>query len=162
MVTIENWKISHSGWVFKNNISKPTKNETKKTKPQTSIKRETQRECETEKKTNKNERKMSWQTYVDDHLMCDIDATGHFLSSAAIVGHDGSIWAQSANFPQVFIISDLFIAVLDLCSCFWEFESLNECFVWLNRLIDFLFFCGYAIVVFGHFGWIFKNYHAYN
>nr|AFK38637.1 unknown [Lotus japonicus] len=43
---------------------------------------------------------MSWQTYVDDHLMCDIDATGHFLSSAAIVGHDGSIWAQSANFPQ--------------------------------------------------------------
>ncbi|KAA3486112.1 profilin [Gossypium australe] len=41
---------------------------------------------------------MSWQTYVDEHLMCEID--GNHLSSAAIVGHDGSIWAQSSNFPQ--------------------------------------------------------------
>ncbi|XP_071737271.1 profilin-2-like [Rutidosis leptorrhynchoides] len=42
---------------------------------------------------------MSWQAYVDDHLMCDIE--GNHLSAAAIIGHDGSIWAQSANFPQV-------------------------------------------------------------
>ncbi|KAF8393463.1 hypothetical protein HHK36_021707 [Tetracentron sinense] len=41
---------------------------------------------------------MSWQTYVDDHLMCDID--GHHLSAAAIIGHDGSVWAQSTSFPQ--------------------------------------------------------------
>ncbi|KAK3415624.1 hypothetical protein EUGRSUZ_J02697 [Eucalyptus grandis] len=41
---------------------------------------------------------MSWQTYVDDHLMCDID--GHHLAAAAIVGHDGSVWAQSSAFPQ--------------------------------------------------------------
>ncbi|KAJ6815923.1 profilin [Iris pallida] len=42
---------------------------------------------------------MSWQTYVDEHLMCEID--GQHLSAAAILGHDGSIWAQSDNFPQV-------------------------------------------------------------
>ncbi|KAJ1393569.1 Profilin [Sesbania bispinosa] len=43
---------------------------------------------------------MSWQTYVDEHLMCDIDGTGHHLSAAAIIGHDGSVWAQSSSFPQ--------------------------------------------------------------
>jgi profilin len=42
---------------------------------------------------------MSWQTYVDEHLMCEIE--GHHLSSAAILGHDGTVWAQSAAFPQV-------------------------------------------------------------
>ncbi|XP_057799877.1 profilin [Salvia miltiorrhiza] len=41
---------------------------------------------------------MSWQSYVDDHLMCEID--GNHLTSAAIIGHDGVVWAQSANFPQ--------------------------------------------------------------
>ncbi|KAJ4880508.1 Profilin-3 [Raphanus sativus] len=44
---------------------------------------------------------MSWQTYVDEHLMCDVgDGQGHHLAAAAILGHDGSVWAQSANFPQ--------------------------------------------------------------
>ncbi|KAG2626261.1 profilin-9-like [Panicum virgatum] len=42
--------------------------------------------------------KMSWQTYVDEHLMCEIE--GHHLTSAAILGHDGAVWAQSAAFPQ--------------------------------------------------------------
>ncbi|KAL9230359.1 hypothetical protein vseg_005722 [Gypsophila vaccaria] len=42
---------------------------------------------------------MSWQTYVDDHLMCDVD--GQRLSSAAIVGLDGNVWAQSPDFPQL-------------------------------------------------------------
>jgi profilin len=42
---------------------------------------------------------MSWQTYVDEHLMCEIE--GHHLTSAAIVGHDGTVWAQSAAFPPV-------------------------------------------------------------
>uniref|UniRef100_A0A0A9F1D0 Profilin n=1 Tax=Arundo donax TaxID=35708 RepID=A0A0A9F1D0_ARUDO len=42
---------------------------------------------------------MSWQTYVDEHLLCDID--GQRLTAAAILGHDGAVWAQSDNFPQV-------------------------------------------------------------
>ncbi|TMW87118.1 hypothetical protein EJD97_020390 [Solanum chilense] len=41
---------------------------------------------------------MSWQSYVDDHLMCDIE--GHRLTSAAILGFDGSVWAQSSAFPK--------------------------------------------------------------
>ncbi|GKV03506.1 hypothetical protein SLEP1_g15795 [Rubroshorea leprosula] len=41
---------------------------------------------------------MSWQQYVDEHLMCDID--GNSLTAASIIGHDGSVWAQSATFPQ--------------------------------------------------------------
>uniref|UniRef100_A0A7N0UZ00 Profilin n=1 Tax=Kalanchoe fedtschenkoi TaxID=63787 RepID=A0A7N0UZ00_KALFE len=45
-------------------------------------------------------RKMSWQSYVDDHLMCDIEGTGNHLTSAAIIGQDGSVWAQSSTFPQ--------------------------------------------------------------
>ncbi|KAE8687856.1 Profilin-2 [Hibiscus syriacus] len=32
---------------------------------------------------------MSWQAYVDDHLMCEIE--GNHLSAAAIIGHDGSL-----------------------------------------------------------------------
>ncbi|XP_051152490.1 profilin-2 [Andrographis paniculata] len=44
---------------------------------------------------------MSWQTYVDDHLMCDIDGTGHQLGAAAILGHDGVVWAKSAAFPDL-------------------------------------------------------------
>nr|Q9SNW5.1 RecName: Full=Profilin-3 [Lilium longiflorum]AAF08304.1 profilin 3 [Lilium longiflorum] len=42
---------------------------------------------------------MSWQTYVDEHLMCEID--GQHLTAAAIIGHEGGIWAQSDSFPQV-------------------------------------------------------------
>ncbi|KAF4398088.1 hypothetical protein G4B88_019809 [Cannabis sativa] len=45
-----------------------------------------------------NRKIMSWQSYVDDHLMCDID--GQHLTAAAIIGHDGSVWAQSSTFPQ--------------------------------------------------------------
>ncbi|AQK94981.1 profilin homolog2 [Zea mays] len=43
--------------------------------------------------------KMSWQAYVDEHLMCEIE--GHHLAAAAIVGHDGAAWAQSTAFPEV-------------------------------------------------------------
>ncbi|WOG89336.1 hypothetical protein DCAR_0208574 [Daucus carota subsp. sativus] len=44
---------------------------------------------------------MSWQTYVDDHLMCEVDGNpGQQLSAAAIIGHDGSVWAQSSTFPK--------------------------------------------------------------
>ncbi|KAF8027607.1 hypothetical protein BT93_E0500 [Corymbia citriodora subsp. variegata] len=38
---------------------------------------------------------MSWQAYVDEHLLVDIE-----LAAAAIVGQDGSVWAQSSAFPQ--------------------------------------------------------------
>ncbi|GMH17639.1 hypothetical protein Nepgr_019480 [Nepenthes gracilis] len=43
---------------------------------------------------------MSWQAYVDDHLLCDIDGNGNSLTAAAIVGHDGNVWAQNSSFPQ--------------------------------------------------------------
>ncbi|KAL9227278.1 hypothetical protein vseg_002986 [Gypsophila vaccaria] len=42
---------------------------------------------------------MSWQAYIDDHLMCDQD--GNTLSSAAILGFDGSHWAKSDKFPAI-------------------------------------------------------------
>ncbi|XP_058189800.1 profilin-like [Rhododendron vialii] len=41
---------------------------------------------------------MSWQSYVDEQLMYEIE--GNTLASAAILGQDGSVWAQSASFPQ--------------------------------------------------------------
>nr|Q9ST98.1 RecName: Full=Profilin-3 [Nicotiana tabacum]CAA63752.1 profilin [Nicotiana tabacum] len=43
---------------------------------------------------------MSWQTYVDDHLMVDFEGQGQHLAAAAILGHDGSVWAQSPHFPK--------------------------------------------------------------
>ncbi|EIE23052.1 Profilin/allergen [Coccomyxa subellipsoidea C-169] len=43
---------------------------------------------------------MSWQEYVDDHLMCELP-NGGTLKSAAIVGLDGGVWAQSADFPAL-------------------------------------------------------------
>ncbi|VAH57780.1 unnamed protein product [Triticum turgidum subsp. durum] len=51
---------------------------------------------------------MSWQTYVDEQLLCDID--GQRLTAAAILGHDGAVWAQSEPFPEV-----LLLLPLDLC-----------------------------------------------
>lgn len=43
---------------------------------------------------------MSWQEYVDDHLMCALP-NGGTLKSAAIVGLDGGVWAQSPEFPTL-------------------------------------------------------------
>ncbi|KAL3840845.1 hypothetical protein ACJIZ3_025436 [Penstemon smallii] len=42
---------------------------------------------------------MSWQSYVDDHLMCEVEG-GVLLTGAAIIGQDGSVWAQSSTFPE--------------------------------------------------------------
>eukprot|EP00879_Flechtneria_rotunda_P005080 GHRR01005358.1.p1 GENE.GHRR01005358.1~~GHRR01005358.1.p1 ORF type:complete len:137 (+),score=25.01 GHRR01005358.1:89-499(+) len=42
---------------------------------------------------------MSWDSYID-HLMVDLPHGGK-LSSAAIVGQDGGVWAQSAEFPAI-------------------------------------------------------------
>lgn len=43
---------------------------------------------------------MSWQTYVDDHLLCELPNGGQ-LSHAAIVGLDGGVWAQDEAFPAI-------------------------------------------------------------
>ena len=43
---------------------------------------------------------MSWQAYVDDHLLVELPHGGH-LESAAIIGQDGGVWAQSSNFPEI-------------------------------------------------------------
>ncbi|KAE9613998.1 putative profilin [Lupinus albus] len=71
---------------------------------------------------------MSWQTYVDEHLLCDIE--GNQLTSAAIIGQDGSVWAQSSNFPQVPFFNYHF------------FSSLSFFFYY------FIFFMGYVVIVF--------------
>ncbi|XP_051147996.1 profilin-A-like [Andrographis paniculata] len=42
---------------------------------------------------------MSWQSYIDEHLMCDVDSAR--LTSAAIIGLDGNVWARSNSFPQL-------------------------------------------------------------
>ncbi|KAK4375538.1 hypothetical protein RND71_006215 [Anisodus tanguticus] len=41
---------------------------------------------------------MSWQAYVDDHLMCEID--GNHLTSAAIIGQDEEITAIMNDFAE--------------------------------------------------------------
>lgn len=44
--------------------------------------------------------KMSWQPYIDDHMMMELPS-GNRLHSAAIIGHEGHVWAQSSEFPEV-------------------------------------------------------------
>ena len=43
---------------------------------------------------------MSWQSYVDDHLLCQLPC-GAQLQHAAIWGQDGGVWAADATFPEV-------------------------------------------------------------
>ncbi|KAI5071342.1 hypothetical protein GOP47_0013593 [Adiantum capillus-veneris] len=43
---------------------------------------------------------MSWQVYVDDHLLCPL-AGGNTLTSAAIIGVEGTLWASSEKFPEI-------------------------------------------------------------
>jgi profilin len=43
---------------------------------------------------------MSWQEYVDDHLLCQLQ-NGGTLKHAAIVGQDGGVWAQDPEFPPI-------------------------------------------------------------
>lgn len=87
---------------------------------------------------------MSWQAYVDEHLMCEIE--GNHLSDAAIIGHDGSVWAQSANFPQVWVW-DLNL-MIDFCFCMGLFA------VWFAFLKGFMnfasklgFCCDFVLVL---------------
>ena len=66
---------------------------------------------------------MSWQAYVDDHLMCEIE--GNHLSAAAIIGHDAAVWAQSPSFSQV-LIFQFFFLYLYFGPFFWVFFGNNE------------------------------------
>ncbi|KAL6559932.1 hypothetical protein OROGR_005049 [Orobanche gracilis] len=44
---------------------------------------------------------MSWQSFVDQQLMCDAGGSdGATLTAAAIIGHDEVVWAQSPSFPK--------------------------------------------------------------
>lgn len=43
---------------------------------------------------------MSWQAYIDQHLMNALPGGGQ-LAHAAILGHDGGVWASSTTFPSV-------------------------------------------------------------
>ena len=56
---------------------------------------------------------MSWQSYVDDQLL-----NTKMVTHAVICGHDGNIWAKSADFVVSFI-SFLYILIL-FVSFFWE------------------------------------------
>lgn len=40
------------------------------------------------------------QEYIDDHLMAELPGGGQ-LTHAAILGHDGGVWASSPDFPEV-------------------------------------------------------------
>ena len=56
---------------------------------------------------------MSWQSYVDDQLL-----NTKMVTHAVICGHDGNIWAKSADFVVSFT-SFLYILILYLC-IFWK------------------------------------------
>ncbi|GLC33853.1 Glutamate 5-kinase [Pleodorina starrii] len=43
---------------------------------------------------------MSWDAYITSNLMAPLDAAGSTLTSAAILGLQGSVWSQSDKFPQ--------------------------------------------------------------
>ena len=43
---------------------------------------------------------MSWASYITDHLMVALP-NGHTLTHAAIIGHDGGVWASNAEFPEM-------------------------------------------------------------
>ena len=43
---------------------------------------------------------MSWQPYIDDHLLAELPHGGT-LEHAAITGHSGDVWASSPNFPEL-------------------------------------------------------------
>lgn len=43
---------------------------------------------------------MSWQEYVDDHLLVELPSGGT-LTAGAIIGQDGGVWAQNDEFPNI-------------------------------------------------------------
>ena len=110
--------------------------------------KEKKREIDWEKEKKRKEKrdrlrerkeKMSWQVYVDDHLMCDVD--GQHLTSAAIIGHDGSLWAQSDGFPQVLLrfhpsFIQFFVSVRSVPHFVWISFLYLCCFLGLLDLVS--------------------------
>ncbi|GIL72381.1 hypothetical protein Vretimale_4145 [Volvox reticuliferus] len=43
---------------------------------------------------------MGWDEYITKNLMAPLNSEGATLTSAAILGLDGSIWAHSDSFPE--------------------------------------------------------------
>lgn len=43
---------------------------------------------------------MSWQAYVDDHMLGELPNGGE-LTKAAIFSHEGDLWASSPGFPAI-------------------------------------------------------------
>lgn len=87
---------------------------------------------------------MSWQTYVDEHLMCDIEGqAGLKLSASAILGHDGAVWAQSATFPQVHYpsLSDIHLSHTKMLDYLKSWKENGE------YLIQF---CNFFLLIFGY------------
>ena len=65
---------------------------------------------------------MSWQEFVDGQLMVELSG-GNYLSSAAIMGQDGNIWAQSPNFPLVLSLSLSHCIEITQAPCFGISEN---------------------------------------
>ncbi len=42
----------------------------------------------------------TWDAYITTNLMAPLDSNGSTLTSAAILGLDGSVWAKSEGFPE--------------------------------------------------------------
>lgn len=59
---------------------------------------------------------MSWDAYITSNLMAPLDEKGTTLESAAIVGQDGGVWAQSEGFPAVTLeeVASLLSAMTDM------------------------------------------------
>lgn len=85
---------------------------------------------------------MSWQQYVDEHLLCEIE--GNKLSAAAIIGQDGSVWAQSSTFPQVFYFLEFLVlsfSTIEFCSFqFAAGDLIYRIQIQLLKILAFFFF----------------------
>ncbi|KAG2497964.1 hypothetical protein HYH03_004225 [Edaphochlamys debaryana] len=44
---------------------------------------------------------MAWDAYISQNLMAPVDSAGNTLLSSALLGHDGGVWAKSADFPAI-------------------------------------------------------------
>ena len=70
--------------------------------------------------------------------MCEIE--GNHLTSAAIIGHDASVWAQSASFPQVIAIFYFVCCVCVILCYVFALVERNSIGIWsYNR--HFVLFC---------------------
>ena len=71
---------------------------------------------------------MSWQSYVDDHMLVDLP-NGGTLTHAAIFGQDGGAWARSAEFPDMTPVQ-----VANIVKGFDNSDELAQAGVWVGNL----------------------------